>query len=158
MVSLGRKGLLQTKLKTLCYDDDAMLNRFTPIGVVWSRIKGISGRSSSVPLPVIKMGGRNMGPTAVATEIGRALYRRCGEECQDQAFTRHRSRRIASGVHFSISDVFGYNDTFTMSELKSAISSLKCVTEGPDLVHNEMLHHLPPAAALNALLQLFNLL
>ena len=44
-----------------------------------------------------------------------------------------------------------------MSELKSAISSLKCVAEGPDFVHNEMLRHLPPVA-LNALLQLFNLL
>ena len=42
-----------------------------------------------------------------------------------------------------------------MVELMSAIGALRCVAEGPDAIHNEMLRHLPEMT-LEVLLAIFN--
>ena len=132
------------------------LNRFTPISEVWSRIKRIAGRSCSAPLPVLKVGGRDiLHPAEVAEEIGRALCERSCANQSDTRFMRYRSQCEAVGVDFRTSEQFSYNDPFTLPELKFAISSLRCVAEGPDAVHNVMLRHLPQTA-LEAMLSLFN--
>ena len=52
---------------------------------------------------------------------------------------------------FSTAEQTEYNEPFAMSELVSATSSLKRVSEGPDSLHNGMLRRLP-AAALEVLL------
>ena len=134
----------------------SQLNRFTPISEVWSRIKRIAGSSSSVPLPVLRVGGSDIThPAQVANEIGRALRDRSQGDGSDVTFARHRARCEAVGVNFYSTEHFSYNDSFTMPELKSALGTLRSVAEGPDTVHNEMLRHLPPPA-LSALLILFN--
>ena len=132
------------------------LNRFTPISEVWTRIKRISGRCSSVPLPVLRLGSRDILHSGdVANEIGKALRDRCAIISSDSAFMSHRARCEAAGISFDSSESYEYNDPFTLAELNSAIATLRCVAEGPDTVHNEMLRRLP-ASALAALLALFN--
>ena len=96
-----------------------------------------------------------MHPAEVAEEIGRALCERSRTDQSDVSFTRYRLQCEAAGVDFRTSERFSYNDPFTLPELKFAISSLRCVVEGPDGVHNVMLRHLPESA-LDALLRLFN--
>ena len=132
------------------------INRFTPISEVWSRIKRISGKSCSAPLPVLRIGDRDiMHPVEVAEEIARAFSERSRGGCSDPNFKRHRTRCESAGVNFNTSGQFAYNEPFTMEELKAQISSLRNVAEGPDAIHNEMLRHLPEPA-LEALLALFN--
>ena len=134
----------------------SQLTRFTPIAEVWSRIKRISGRSCSVPLPVLRVLGRDvMRPADVANEIGRAFSERSRGACLDETFVRHRTRCERTGINFTTSDRLAYNDPFTMTELQSSINCLKSVAEGPDMIHNEMLRHLPPSI-LDILLTLFN--
>ena len=127
------------------------LNRFTPTTQIWTRIKRIAGRFSSVPLPVLRVNNTDVThPSDVAEEIGRALCERCRGENTD-----HRVRLQTAAVDFSTDERMSYNEPFTMAELESAISSLRSVSEGPDAVHNDMLQHLP-AVALEALLAIFN--
>ena len=134
----------------------SQLTRFTPISEVWSRIKRISGRSCSVPLPVLRVHGRDvMHPADVANEIGRAFSERSRGDCSDGPFVRHRARCERTGVNFSTSERLPYNEPFTMTELQSSINCLRSVAEGPDTIHNEMLRHLP-SSTLDILLTLFN--
>ena len=126
------------------------LNRFTPMTQVWARIKRIAGRFSSVPLPVLRVNNTDvLHPSDVAEVIGRALYERCRGGSTD---TR---ARLPAPVDFSTAENTAYNEPFTITELESAISSLRSVSEGPDSIHNDMLRRLP-AVALEALLATFN--
>ena len=63
--------------------------------------------------------------------------------------------REAGTVDFTTTEQLVYNEPFTMAELISAISSLRSVAEGPDVIHNDMLRRLP-AVAQEALLATFN--
>ena len=132
------------------------LNRFTPLSQVWSQIKRISGSFSSVPLPVLKVEGREiLPPLDVANAIGHALAKRCSTSGADPTFLRHKARSEARPLDFSTTEHLSFNKPFTMAELKSAVVGLRSVAEGPDQVHNDMIRHLP-ACALNTLLALFN--
>ena len=54
------------------------LNRFTPTTQVWTRLKRISGRFSSNPLPALRVNNRDVTNSLdVAEEITRALSDRC---------------------------------------------------------------------------------
>ena len=132
------------------------LNRFTPTTEVWSRIKRISGRYSSVPLPVLKVNDSDIThPSEVAEAIGRSLAERCRGGNTHPQVTRRRARREPGTVDFSLDADTDYNEPFNMAELTAAISSLRSVSEGPDAIHNDMLRRLP-AVALQALLALYN--
>ena len=58
-------------------------------------------------------------------------------------------------MDFTTTEQLAYHKPFTMAELTSAISSLRSVAEGPDVIHNDMLRRLPVAAQ-EALLATFN--
>ena len=89
-------------------------------------------------------------PTDVAEAIGTAI----SDRCRGGHTVSLRTRRSVA-VDFTTTEHTAYNEPFTMTELVSAIGSLRSVSEGPDLIHNDMLCHLP-AAALEALLATFN--
>ena len=132
------------------------LNRFTPVSQVWSQIKRISGLHSSPPLPVLEVGGQAViQPADVANEIGNAFAERCRVSNADPAFLRRKRRIETLPVDFSTSEQLSYNRPFSKAELRSAITKLRSVSEGPDMVHNDMLRHLPDCA-LDALLVIFN--
>lgn len=132
------------------------LNRSTRTSEVWDRIKRIGGRHCSKPLPVLRVHGHDVfHPADVANEIGRALAERCRGGGADPEFVRHKTRCERSPVNFYTSEQHSYNEVFTMAELRSAISSLRSVSEGPDEVHNDMLRHLPHCAV-ETLLTMFN--
>ena len=132
------------------------LNRFSPVSQVWSQIKQISGRFSAPSLPVLRVHGEDvLHPSDVANEIGRAFAERCGTANADPLFLQHKRRSEAKDVDFSTAEELAYNQPFSLSELKSAISGLRSVSEGPDEVHNDMLKHLP-SSAIQALLAAIN--
>ena len=132
------------------------LNRFTPMTEVWARIKRISGRFSSSPLPVLRVNDADITlPSDVAEVIARSLSERCQGGRNDPQSARRRARREPEAVVFTTAEQTEYNEPFAMSELVSAISTLKRVSEGPDAVHNDMLRRLP-AAALEVLLATLN--
>ena len=119
---------------------------------VWTRLKRISGRFSTTPLPALRVNNRDIThPVNVAEEIARSLSARC----RSRQSTRRQAQGEGGSVDFSTTERLAYNEPFTMPELVSAISSLQSVAEGPDLIHNDMLRHLP-AVALEALLAVFN--
>ena len=132
------------------------LNRFTPTTQVWTRIKRISGRYSPSPLPVLRVNDRDIiHPFNVAEEIARSLSERCRVGSNLRRPTRRLAGREAGSVDFTTTEQLAYNEPFTMAELTSAISSLRSVAEGPDVIHNDMLRRLP-AVAQKALLATFN--
>ena len=134
----------------------SQLNRFTPTSNVWSQIKRISGKFSSSPLPVLTTGNQTvLSPLDVANKIGHAFAERCSMRNAAPEFLQHKARCEASVLDFSTTIPQPLDKPFTMAELKSAVSTLKAVTEGPDHVNNEMIRRLP-AIALTNLLVLFN--
>ena len=132
------------------------LNRFTPVTTVWTQIKRIAGACSPSPMPVLRVRGQSiMQPFEVANEIAEAFAGKCSDTGADPLFLLHKRRQEARTVDFFTTDQLSYNQPFTLVELRSAISSLRKVSEGPDKIHNEMLRHLPDAAV-EALLGAFN--
>ena len=91
----------------------------------------------------------------MANEIGRAFAERCSSGSADPLFLLHKRRCEAEGIDFSTAEELAYNQPFSIEELSSAISGLRSVSEGPDDMHNDMLRHLPSAAA-HVLLTIFN--
>ena len=94
-------------------------------------------------------------PFDVANEIAEAFAGRCSDASADHRFLLHKRRQEARVVDFFTTDQLTYNQPFTYAELRSAISSLHNVSEGPDKVHNEMVRHLPDCAV-EALLGVVN--
>lgn len=132
------------------------LNRFTPVSEVWNRIKRIAGKFDSVPLPVLRIDDQDVTcPEEVANEIARAFSDRCSASNTDPQFLRHRATCELSTIDFHRSDQSHYNDPFTILELRSALNTLRDVSEGPDRIHNNMLRHLPECAQ-EVLLAVFN--
>ena len=132
------------------------LNRCSPISQVWSQVKQISGRFSAHPLPVLQLRGQDiLNPTDVANEIARAFAVRCGTANADPQFLRLKSRSEANPVDFATSEQLTYNEPFSLAELRSAVTGLRSVAEGPDEVHNDMLRRLP-STVLGVLLAVFN--
>ena len=132
------------------------LNRFTPTSRIWERIKRISGQLSSSPLPRLRIRGEDvLDPLQVANEIGRSLSDVSQDSLNNPDFVRFKEQSELSRLNFFTSELFLYNKPFTLTEITSAISSLRSVAEGPDGIHNEMLRHLPRCAVL-AVLSLFN--
>ena len=132
------------------------LNKNTHLSQVWSRIKRISGRYSSSPLPVLRVQGQTiMDPKDVANEIARALAERCRDSNTSEQFARHKNTSEKTRLSFDTRETLSYNQTFTMAELTSALGSLRTVAEGPDNVHNDMLKRLPMCAK-EVLLRSFN--
>ena len=132
------------------------LNRCSPTSQVWSQMKQISGCFSARPLPVLQIGGRDvLHPAQVADEIARTLAAKCGTANADPLFLRHKGRCETNSVDFTTSEQLTYNQPFSLAELRSAISGLRSVAEGPDEVHNDMLRHFP-TSVLKVLLAIFN--
>ena len=132
------------------------INRYTPLGDVWNRIKRIAGQYNSTPLPVLQIGNRDTcQPQQVANEIALAFSKRSEGANIDPQFERFRARCERSDVDFSTGQNLSYNEPFSLHELRAAISALKNTAEGPDGIHNEMLRHLPDCS-LQALLAVFN--
>ena len=58
-------------------------------------------------------------------------------------------------INFKSKNGEDYNVTFTLTELKDALSKANDSASGPDEIHYQMLTHLPEAS-LNALLTIYN--
>ena len=132
------------------------LNRLSSLSDVWARIHRISGKSSSVPLPVLRVGNRDvLHPAEVANEIACALSERSRGGNVEPRFLQHRARSERNNIDFTTSEPLSYNSRFTMVELLEVISTLRDVAEGPDGVHNIMIRHFPKSALL-VLLSIYN--
>ena len=132
------------------------LNRLSSLSDVWARIHRISGKSSAVPLPVLRIGNRDvLHPAEVANEIATALSERSRGDNVDPRFLQHRVRSERRNIDFTTSDPLFYNSYFTMAELVAVTSTLRDVAEGPDGIHNIMIRHLP-RSALRVLLFIYN--
>ena len=132
------------------------LNRFTPITQIWTRVKRLAGRYNSAPPPVLRVDGVEISrPGEVAETIGRALSERCRGDPTGVQPAQRRPRHQPDVVFLPTSEGMEYNEPFTMPELIAAVHSLRSVSEGPDLLHNDMLRRLP-AVALEVLLATFN--
>ena len=132
------------------------LNRSSSLSDVWARIHRISGKKGSVPLPVLRVGNRDvMDPADVANEMAAALSQRSRGGNTDPRFLQHRARSERIHIDFTTSESLSYNSRFTMAELNAVIGTLRDVTEGPDGIHNKMIQHLPQSA-LRVLLSIYN--
>ena len=87
------------------------LNRFTPTTQVWTRIKRISGRFSSSPLPVLRVNNSDIiHPFDVAEEIARSLSERCRGGATHRQSTRRQARREQQSVDFTTTEHKSYNE------------------------------------------------
>ena len=133
------------------------LNRSSRASEIFAQIKRIAGRTVATPLPVLCIRGAVVtDPVDVADNIGQALAERCCIDRSNPQFARERILQERFPVDFQSSEVLSYNEPFTMQELQAAIGLLKPVSEGPDLVSNDMIKLLPPCA-LEAVLGAFNM-
>ena len=109
---------------------------------------------SSVPLPVLRVNDSDiLHPFDVSEEIARTLSERC--RGGDRQAPHQQARQWPGTVDFRTTEHFAYNEPFSMIKLTSALSTLRSVSEGPGLIHSDMLRHLP-AVALEALLAILN--
>lgn len=132
------------------------INRFTPLTRVWNRVKRISGRGCSTPIPVLKAAGRLLTDTEdVANAFGHAFEERSQLGTIGTTFDRHRRLNERNPVDFSSSNDECYNVKFSLMELQAAMAKTRSTAPGPDDITNDMLTHLSQHS-LQSLLDTFN--
>jgi len=105
---------------------------------------------------LLRVAGRDITqPVDVANEMARTISNRCRCYSDDALFTRHKATCERQPLNFFTSERISYNEPFTLAELRSAIATLRSVSEGDDQIHNDMLKHLP-SCALDAVLATLN--
>ena len=114
---------------------------------VWAGIHQISEKNSSVPLPVLRVGKRDvLHPAEIANEISFALSKRSTGGNVEPRFLQHRARSKWNNIDFTTPEPLSHNAHFTMAELSEVTSTLPDVAEGPNGVHNIMIRHLSKSA------------
>ncbi|MES9951106.1 MAG: reverse transcriptase domain-containing protein [Candidatus Thiodiazotropha sp.] len=133
------------------------LNHRTPVKKVWDMIRKISGKSKSPNYSHLNTNGEDMATTKedIANTLGGTFMINSSAKHYSKKFQDIKKQQEKTKLNFKSKNEEIYNNPFSISELKEAISKSHDTATGPDNVHYQMLKHLPENS-LSTLLQIFN--
>ena len=123
-------------------------NHNTPLSRIWSLVRSLAGRRTVTSLPVLQVNGNKITePKEILNTIAESFAHCSSSENYRQGFieqsrTLHRLPPDA----FISDNTEAYNNLFTMSELREAISSTGNTSIGPDKLHYAFFRQLPESA------------
>ena len=121
------------------------INSKTSSRLVWRKIKKLSGKFVPPPSPTLKVNDNLVtDPTEVANALGDHFSNVSSPSNYSEEFQRIRSSQCA--LKFSSDNSDAYNASFSIRELKEALSSTDDTSPGEDGILYAMLRQLPEAA------------
>ena len=133
------------------------LNPTTPANIVWNMIRKIQGRS--IPPCASFLVKDNISYSTsedIANILAETLCHISSSQAYSAAFQQHRNAQERIPLDFTSNNLEGYNQLFSFDELQQALSKSHDTAVGQDLIHYQMLKHLP-TSALMVLLKIYNI-
>ena len=150
------RQIIKLKKKESWHNYVNKLNYRTPTKKIWDMIKKITGKWVQPPVDFLKY---NNTLCCTQSKIANALAE-CFSKCSSSenltaTFLRYKNYIEDIPLDFSSNNQEPYNLLFSIDELEGALSKSRDTAVGHDLVHYQMIKHMP-ACALRVLLRLYN--
>ena len=126
-----------------------------PISQIYQKLRQMRGRPPKSITPLIVQNSKISNTEGIENALANSFASNSSYQNCSPSFNRIKQTSEAKVIEFSTNDPLPYNQKFTMLELKTALSSSKNTTPGPDKIHYLMLKHLPETA-LKLLLSIYN--
>ncbi len=132
------------------------LNPRTPTRKVWQMIRKISGKPCPSPRSHLKANDSCISnETDIANVLGKTFAHNSSSSNYSPKFQHFKSTAETSPIDFSSNNDEPYNLPISMAELNSSIHQSRNTAMGPDLIHYQLIRHLPETC-LELLLTIFN--
>ena len=126
-----------------------------PISQIYQKLRQLRGRPPKSISPLNHQNSKISKPKDIANIIAQSFAANSSNQNCSPTFYRIKQTEESKPLDFSTNTSEPYNQSFTMIELKTALSSTKNTSPGPDQVHYQMIRHLPENA-LDFLLSTYN--
>ena len=122
-------------------------NHHTPLSKIWSLVRSLSGKRSFSSLPVLRVNNTNITESQeIVNTLAETIAHCSSSQNYKPGFVESAARTTRLPPNAFIShDTEAYNDTFSMAELRDAISSTGNTSMGPDKLHYAFFRHLSEA-------------
>ena len=123
----------------------SQLNYRTPLSKIWSLVRALSGKRSFTSLPLLRVNNVNITEPHEIINTLAETFAQCSSSGNYRAGfveTARREFRISPDAFLS-DNIEAYNDLFTISELRDAISSTGNTSTGPDKLHYAFFRYIP---------------
>ena len=121
------------------------LSSSTPLSQIWGIVRRLTGKKVSSSIPIIRIPGQQVSisdPPEAVNAIAKQIAYNSSDNNYPPAFTELSRRRfITPRILFDSQDNEDYNLSFSLDELKSAITSSGHTSVGPDEIHYDFFRH-----------------
>ena len=131
------------------------LNSQTSSKKVWDAIKRIKGRKSNPNIHLKQDGQLINDKFKAANHLAKSFAANSSADHYGNDFQKVKQKEEKVHLDFSSGNQEIYNDFFTISELKEALSKTNLSAAGPDNIYYQFLAHLPDTC-ISILLEIFN--
>ena len=128
----------------------------TPLTKVWEKIRCLKGKGPNPTVQHLKVGNTIWTePKDIAERLSISLKETSSSLNCKQEFLLHKERAEAHSINFLSDNTEGYNQPFTLEELKLSLRASRDTAVGSDQIHYQFLKHLSEGC-LTTLLDSFN--
>ena len=137
----------------------SQLNTNTPIKHVWNRVRKISGKNICPPKQNLngKDGAPINDPKDIVNEHAAVFRDNSSSAHYSARFQTIKAQDERAQIDFTADNAEVYNKPFRLRDLGRSILKAKPRAPGPDMIHNNLLKHLPEDT-LNVLKEILNII
>ena len=156
MIANARKTFRQKRRESF-RNYVSSINSRTPTSKVFNMIRKMTGKFVRSPLHHLK---NNQGQLLtdkhdIADALADKFRENSSAENYSQDFQSYKSDKEKQKLNFKTRKKFSYNKKFSLRDLKRSLRKAKDSSPGPDIIHYQILKHLPDET-LKVLLELIN--
>ena len=132
------------------------LNNQTPTKKVWNMIQKISGKHVKNSLNMLEKNGQLISnPEDISETLAESFAKKSSNQNYSDKFQSYQQKEEEKIINFKTKKSKQYNKKITLKELKRSIAKSKNTSPGPDMIHYQLLKHLP-ISCLQILLNILN--
>ena len=132
------------------------LNTNTKIKTVWNMIRKITGKYNNTPIKhLTKNNIKVTSKKDIANLLAETFAQNSSQKNQNPTFQTRKQKEEKKKINLQSQNNENYNQLFSMTELKEAVTKAHNTAVGPDEIHYEFLKKLPNSSK-NYLLKIFN--
>ena len=123
---------------------------------VWNMVKKMKGKNAKSGVQHLKKGEEILTTQdEIAEELAKTFEKKSSSQNYSEEFQKIKNHKEKQHLNFKSKNNEDYNEPFMYDELLTALNKSHNTATGPDMVHYELLKHLPDKC-LRTLLKLFN--
>ena len=119
-------------------------------------VNKIKGKNSKTSIQHLKVNDDLLtSKSDIANKLAETISKHSSSDNYVPSFQKYQKQQEQQSINFKSDNGENYNDQFSLSELKTALSKAHDTATGPDDIHYQLLKHLPETC-LKILLDIYN--